>query len=41
MTLNEKVSAIKQLISFVLDCIPKLISLVSDLVELVKEVKQA
>lgn len=41
MTINEKVAAIKQLISFVLECIPQLISLVKDLVELVREVKNA
>lgn len=41
MSINEKVDAIKQLISFVLECIPKLVTLVADLVELVKDIKQA
>lgn len=41
MTVNEKVTAIRQLINFVLECIPQLVALVKDLVELVKEVKQA
>ena len=41
MSISEKVSAIKDLIAFVLDVIPKCFTLVQELIVLIKEVQQS
>ena len=40
MSIADKVDSIKQLITLVLDSVPKFIALISELIALVKEIKQ-